>query len=143
MCVFVSIHVYTHTEIYNRSFALSEIQRFKEKQGRDIQAGVASCTDVPEWADVCMENLCLASGTTSLAACFGDCVEIHKAPKTFHFQRLHQKTGIPYHQMCFFDNEQSNIRTVSQLGVTCLYTPHGMTRQAWQDALAAHGMTDW
>ena len=55
--------------------------------------------------------------------------------KREHFQRLHQKTNIPYQSMVFFDNEYSNITSVQKLGVKCIYTPDGMTKEAWDDAL--------
>lgn len=123
--------------------ALSEIQRLKQ-EGHDIQAAVASRTDEPAWADVCMKHLCLPDGTTTLYDCFRGFIEIDwNNDKTHHFRRLHQQTGIPYEQMCFFDNEEWNIQCVSRLGVTCIYTPDGMTRKDWREALAAHGMTDW
>jgi magnesium-dependent phosphatase 1 len=37
--------------------------------------------------------------------------------------------------MVFFDNEYSNITSVQKLGVKCIYTPNGMTKEAWDDAL--------
>ena len=43
--------------------------------------------------------------------------------------------------MVFFDNEMRNITSVKKLGVKCVYTPDGMTRQAWHEALSMFGMT--
>ena len=37
--------------------------------------------------------------------------------------------------MLFFDNENGNIRTVSKLGVRCVYTPDGMTNEKWIEGL--------
>lgn len=34
-------------------------------------------------------------------------------------QDIHAATGIAYRDMLFFDDENSNIKTVSKLGVTC------------------------
>ena len=74
----------------------------------------------------------------TLNSCF-DYIEISFNDKTYHFQILHKKTGIPYKNMVFFDNEHSNIKCVEKLGVKCVYTPNGMTRDAWAKAL---GMFD-
>ena len=40
----------------------------------------------------------------------------------------------------FFDNELRNIRSVEKLGVVCIYTPDGMTRDAWHQALEVFGL---
>jgi hypothetical protein len=37
--------------------------------------------------------------------------------------------------MLFFDNESGNIRSVSELGVKCVYCPDGVTAEAWQQGL--------
>ncbi|XP_044841575.1 magnesium-dependent phosphatase 1-like isoform X2 [Mauremys mutica] len=56
------------------------------------------------------------------------CVEIYPGGKSAHFHRLQQDTGVPFAQMLFFDDEERNIRDVSQLGVTCVLVPDGMTQ---------------
>lgn len=38
----------------------------------------------------------------------------------------------------FFDNERWNCQDVSHLGVTCVYTPQGMTRAKWLQGLKEH-----
>ena len=126
------------------SFALAEIQRFKIEKGLDIQAAVASRTDEPGWAATCMQKLALPmDGKTTLADCFGRFISIHSDyDKRHHFRELHEMSGVPYEAMCFFDNEIGNIRSVSKLGVTCIYTPNGMTREAWEEALRLHGMEE-
>ena len=40
-----------------------------------------------------------------------------------------------FKEILFFDNEISNIRDCSTLGIICIYTPHGLTRQAWEEGL--------
>ena len=75
---------------------------------------------------------------TRLADCFPDgLIEISYGSKVHHLERLHQKTGIPFDQMSFFDNEHWNIQDVQRkLPVKCFYTPDGMTKKAWKEALA-------
>ncbi|CAB9526455.1 Magnesium-dependent phosphatase 1 [Seminavis robusta] len=116
--------------------ALSEIERLKAA-GVDIQAAVASKTDAPSWARICMDHLVIDNDcTTTLISCFdnGHLVEISYGSKRQHLTRLHKKTGIPFEQMAFFDNESGNIRSVSALGVKCFYTPRGMQIQDWNKA---------
>ncbi|XP_078007406.1 magnesium-dependent phosphatase 1 isoform X4 [Phascolarctos cinereus] len=42
--------------------------------------------------------------------------EIYPGCKVTHFERLQQKSGIPYSEMIFFDDEKRNIIDVSKLG---------------------------
>jgi len=119
------------------SYALGHINKLREGN-MDIQAAVASRTDEPSWAQQCMDWLTIHDGTT-LTACFHH-VEIDFCDKEKHFQRLHKKTGIAYESMVFFDNEMRNITSVQKLGVKCIYTPDGMTRGAWDEALEMFGL---
>jgi len=121
------------------SYALSEINRMKkERADGSLLAAISSRTDEPSWARQCMNWLVVDDGTV-LGDCF-DHVEISYSDKSRHFESLHRKTGIPYERMCFFDNEEWNIVSVRKLGVKCIYTPNGMTRQAWDDALGMFEM---
>jgi len=124
-----------------RSYALSEINRMKS-QGHDIRAAVASKTDEPRWARVCLDHLLIADGSV-LKDCFEDrLIEISYSSKAQHLERLHRKTGIPYESMAFFDNEHWNIQDVSSAlpSVKCFYTPNGMTKDAWNQAKNAFGI---
>lgn len=111
-------------------------------EGIDIKAAVASKTDETHWAEICMEYMAIDDGS-SLASCFEDRIEISYGSKVGHISRLHKKTGIPYDQMAFFDNEYGNIRAVSRglPDVKCYYTPDGMTTEAWLQAKADFGMS--
>lgn len=122
------------------SFALAEINRLRQDHGMDIQAAVASRTDEPQWAHQCMDWLTANDGKT-LTECF-DHVEIGFDDKKWHFQRLKRATGIDYESMVFFDNEMRNIRSVQKLGVKCIYTPDGMTKEAWFEAIEMFGIDD-
>ncbi|KAJ1396534.1 Magnesium-dependent phosphatase-1, eukaryotic/archaeal-type [Sesbania bispinosa] len=46
--------------------------------------------------------------------------------KTDHFQRIHSTTGVPFHSMLFFDDENRNIQAVSKMGVTSILVGDGV-----------------
>ncbi|KAJ7102792.1 magnesium-dependent phosphatase-1 [Mycena epipterygia] len=54
-----------------------------------------------------------------------DDLQIYPGSKLTHFRALHTKTGVPYEQMLFFDDEPRN-REVERLGVTFHLTPTGV-----------------
>lgn len=112
----------------------------KENEKHKIQVAIASKTDEPKWAHFCMKNLAVIhdDNKTSLYQMIPNknLIEINAyANKTVHLTNLKNKTKIPFDSMVFFDNEYHNIRTVQKLGVKCVYTPDGMTRDAWKEAL--------
>lgn len=65
----------------------------------------------------------------------GDLAEIYTGSKKAHFQKLREKTGTPYSDMLFFDNERVNVTEVGQLGVVSVYCPGGMSQGAWEEGL--------
>jgi hypothetical protein len=87
-----------------RNFALAEINRLNQ-EGHDIRAAVASKTDEPNWARICMNHLVIdEERTITIADCFEhNLIEISYGSKAGHIERLHRKTGIPYEQMAFFE----------------------------------------
>lgn len=106
---------------------------------RDVtQIGIASSTDEPDWAAECMEKITLDDKRELKMADVirKDAVAIQKGNKSGHFQLIHRNTKIPYEDMIFFDNEPRNIRAVEPLGVQCVLTPDGMTKENWEAALA-------
>ncbi len=98
-----------------------------------VEIAVASRTDYPEWADECMHLLEVSPGVSMHKAIAHK--EIYPGSKIAHFKSLQEKTGIDFVDMIFFDNEKRNCEDVSRLGVTCVYTPGGMTTAFWEQGL--------
>ena len=127
------------------SHGLSELNKWKmnddESRRRNlapIQTAVASCTDKPNFARQCMEWLVVDDGST-LSSCF-DHIEIRPGDKRKHFESLQRITNIPYDQMLFFDDYDLNIVSVGSLGVRCIHTPNGITRDAWDEGKEMFGL---
>ncbi|TPP66157.1 magnesium-dependent phosphatase 1 isoform X1 [Fasciola gigantica] len=64
-----------------------------------------------------------------------DYVVIFPGSKVMHFERLHKRTGIPYNQMVFFDDEHRNVSEVSRLGVHTHLVNHGVSLDTFKFAL--------
>lgn len=122
------------------SHALSDLNEWKNDDARrlPIQTAVASCTDKPSFARQCMEWLVVEDGST-LSSCF-DHIEIRPGDKRKHFESLQRITNIPYDRMLFFDDYDLNIENVGSLGVRCIHTPNGMTRDAWDEGKECFGL---
>merc|ERR1712224_532660 len=107
------------------------------------RVGVASKCDEPEWGRECLKKFMVDDNVSMWdVAEKGELVEILHTSKQEHFRRLKEKTGIEFCDMLFFDDAYGNIRNVSQLGVTSILTPDGVTEEAWVEGLkqyaAAH-----
>ncbi|KAI0396042.1 magnesium-dependent phosphatase-1 [Xylariaceae sp. FL0594] len=64
-------------------------------------------------------------------------LEIYPSSKTRHFEALHRRTGIPYADMLFFDDEPRN-RDTEALGVTMWLVRDGVS---WKEIVA--GIGEW
>ncbi|CAM6117130.1 unnamed protein product [Calypogeia fissa] len=69
------------------------------------------------------------------------CMEIYPSwsHKTDHLKKIHQKTGIPYTSMLFFDDEERNIQAVSQMGVKSVLVHNGVNLNALKEGLQKFG----
>ncbi|KAJ7450029.1 magnesium-dependent phosphatase-1 [Mycena galericulata] len=65
-----------------------------------------------------------------------DDLQIYPGSKLTHFRALHVKTGVPYDQMLFFDDEPRN-REVGRLGVTFHLTPTGVDNAVFDEGVLA------
>ncbi|KAL2165029.1 hypothetical protein VTH06DRAFT_325 [Thermothelomyces fergusii] len=64
-------------------------------------------------------------------------LEIYEGTKLRHFQAISERTGIPYSQMLFFDDERPNLE-VERLGVTMRLIRDGIT---WEEL--EKGIMQW
>jgi len=101
---------------------------------KDTAVAWVSRTDEPAWA---MELLALfkTTGGDSIGT-VAHSSQIYHGNKINHFNALKREyPNIEFSEMLFFDNEYDNIRSVSTLGVKCVFCPDGVTEMAWKDGL--------
>ncbi|KAK5119761.1 hypothetical protein LTR85_007337 [Meristemomyces frigidus] len=98
-------------------------------RSKDIVLGAASRTSAPELARSMLTHLRIPSesGASTKALDMFDHLEIYPGSKTTHFQRLQKKSGLPFEEMLFFDDESRN-RNVEDLGVVMQLVRDGVTR---------------
>jgi len=85
---------------------------------KNVDMAIASRTGAPEWADELMELFDIKK--------FFSYFEIYPGSKINHFTSLHNKTGVPFREMIFYDDEMRNIEEVRQLGVDTVYVENGI-----------------
>lgn len=98
-----------------------------------VKIAYVSRTEYPEWAIPCLEAF-LIDGTRSMFD-VSTYQEIYPGCKRRHFKQIQEKSGLPFSDMLFFDNEFGNIRDCSSIGIVSIYTPEGMTEEKWQEGL--------
>jgi len=107
---------------------------------RTANVVIAACsrTHAPNLARQALNLLLVPPPTkgdeSTLAVKFFDELEIYPGSKITHFKKLHEKTGIPYSEMLFFDDEHRNAE-VESLGVTFHLVPRGVTNDAFEKGL--------
>eukprot|EP00897_Mesotaenium_endlicherianum_P009824 jgi/Mesen1/8870/ME000530S08277 len=96
---------------------------------KSVLMAVASRTPTPDIAQSFLDKLGLASLFSPQ--------EIYPSwtHKTEHFKVIHEKTGVPYSAMLFFDDEDRNINAVAKMGVTCVLVNDGLTVGALKEGL--------
>eukprot|EP00049_Salpingoeca_infusionum_P019580 m.362526 g.362526 ORF g.362526 m.362526 type:complete len:187 (-) comp20602_c0_seq1:229-789(-) len=104
---------------------------------KGVEVAFVSRTHYPEWAEECL-NLIHVNDRGVTAYDVSTHRQIYPGTKTTHFRKLQEATGLPFEHMLFFDNEYRNVRDVSTLGVTCVFTPEGMNAKYWQQGLDEH-----
>ena len=107
----------------------------------DTRIGIASRCDEPNWAMELLKMFVVCDrGTNENGVVHGvtmfqaaePLIEIYRESKQVHFAELQKKTDIDFEDMLFFDDDPFNISDVSKLGVTCVLTPDGVTKTAWE-----------
>ncbi|KAF1813957.1 putative magnesium-dependent phosphatase P8B7.31 [Eremomyces bilateralis CBS 781.70] len=95
-----------------------------------IKIAAASRSQAPELAREMLRLLRISpDGLPSEKSIdFFDDLQIYSASKTTHFQKIHERTGIPYDEMLFFDDEMRN-RDVETLGAIMYLVRDGVTRE--------------
>jgi len=104
-------------------------------QWKQCKICVASSCDEPAWARECISKFDIGDGLKLADVFDSDNIEIYKKSKDAHLNAICRKTGVPLQEMIFFDNQTNNCQTVSKIGVTVVYTPDGVTREAFQEGL--------
>ncbi|ORY32164.1 magnesium-dependent phosphatase-1 [Naematelia encephala] len=109
-----------------------------ELKRRRIHIAACSRTSASELAREALGLLLVPDeeGGVTRAVTYFNTMEIYPGSKLRHFREVHRKTGIPYEQMLFFDDEHRNFE-VESLGVTMQLVPSsGTDRRLWQEGLA-------
>jgi len=122
----------TEVRVYPAAAAALELVH-KDPRFGETKVAFASRSNKREWCFDCMRLLEVGSGLSILDT--SSQTEIYSGSKRAHFAEIRKRSGVPFNEMLFFDNERLNITEVSQLGVTCLYTPGGMSEGFWAEGL--------
>ncbi|CAA3025490.1 magnesium-dependent phosphatase 1 [Olea europaea subsp. europaea] len=99
-------------------------------KARGIDMAIASRSRTPEIARLFLEKL----GVRSMFV--AEEIFTSFSYKTKHFQKIHKKTGIPFESMLFFDDDISNIKSVSKMGVTSILVRRGVTLDSLRQGLS-------
>lgn len=113
---------------------LEELTTDAKWEGTEI--AYVSRTDMPKWANQCLQMLKLESGVSLHEVAQHH--EIFPGRKITHFKRIHERTGIQYNEMLFLDDMRCNIEDCDTLGVCGVYAPDGLTARTWTKALAEY-----
>jgi magnesium-dependent phosphatase 1 len=101
-------------------------------KNQNVEMAVASRTAAPDWARKLMRLFDIEK--------FFKYQEIYPGSKVFHFESLHQKTGLRYKEMYFFDDEPRNVEDVQKLGVNCVLIENGIQKKHLIKVLVKSGI---
>lgn len=103
------------------------LHAFKDK---GVNLAIASRSPTPDIANAFLQKLGIKSMFVAQ--------EIFSSwtHKTEHFQKINRKTGVPYNEMLFFDDENRNIQAVSKMGVTSILVGKGVNLGALRQGLS-------
>jgi len=101
----------------------------------ETKVAVASSCDEPSWARECIKFFGVNDKLKLKDIFDPNLTEIYKGSKSGHLKEISQKSKIDLNEMMFFDNEWGNCQTVAKIGVTVVYTPKGVTRALFDEAI--------
>nr|GMC87661.1 magnesium-dependent phosphatase 1 [Ipomoea batatas] len=96
---------------------------------KGVNVAIASRSPTPDIANAFLEKLEIKSMFAAQE------VFSSWSHKTEHFQKIHRRTGVPYKEMLFFDDENRNIDAVSKMGVTSILVGKGVNIGALRQGL--------
>ncbi|KAF5192768.1 Magnesium-dependent phosphatase-1 [Thalictrum thalictroides] len=96
---------------------------------KGIDVAIASRSPTPDIAKTFLNKLGIQSMLVAQEIFSSWC------HKTEHFQRIHERTGVPFNSMLFFDDEDRNIEAVSKMGVTSILVDDGVNLEALEEGL--------
>lgn len=110
---------------------------------KDTVVVYVSRTTEIESAEICLSHLHVSYPDVGAGSTMEDVShhkEIYPGSKINHFLAIRDMfPDIPFHSMVFYDNERRNTSEVSsELGVTSVWTPKGLTKRAFEIGLEAH-----
>jgi magnesium-dependent phosphatase 1 len=130
---------------------------YSQEQWYPSRVGISSRTDPPEWAHELMAQFSIYNPdvtasqavTCSMKEVFDRslCILDKTLDKAKQFEMLLEQANsnnvstnnkskkLKFKDIIFFDNEAGNCKQVARLGVTCVYTPRGLTYEAWENGL--------
>jgi magnesium-dependent phosphatase 1 len=100
-----------------------------------VKIAIASRTMTPDWAAQVLKLYRVPEQDVDLYS-LCSVFEMYDERKTTHFKRIHKKTGIPYQDMLFFDDNRMNL-CVQPLGVKVILVDsrQGLTMDVFLEAL--------
>ncbi|KAM7250976.1 hypothetical protein ACFE04_022859 [Oxalis oulophora] len=94
-----------------------------------IRMAVASRSPTPDIANAFLDKLNVNSMFVAKE------IFSSRTHKTDHFQRIHTQSEVPFKEMLFFDDEDRNIKAVSNMGVTSILVGNGVNLGALREGL--------